>query len=629
MAHMIPPVVHPGCGSPGELEVFERLCDDPATANWTILHSLDIANHRRQVAGEADFLVIIPEKGILCLEVKGCRSLRRENGCWYYGSNPKPDACGPFKQASDSMYSIRERLLKRRPGLEEVVFWPGVIFPFVEVPAESEEWHRWQLIDASTFVAEPLGDQVEAIIDRARVHLTRSSSAKWFDPHAKNPDKRQCEAVTAALRPDFESYESPKARVLRNEEELRRYSQEQMVALDAMEANRRVAFDGAAGTGKTLLAIEAARRSHAAGRRTLFLCYNRLLSEWLQDQVASLAPAVVCDTLHNHMCAVAGAKPGAYDSGFWENELPQLAAERLMDMEDGEAAGKRPVDAAKSSGDADDQAPFRYTDLIIDEAQDVLREEYLDFLELSLKGGLDEGSWRMFGDFTHQAIYGGDMGLQEFIKNRGGGAPVYSLVLNCRNTPGIVELTYSLDGGGPGASDSANDDTTDSEPGPSLLKRVRRRDDGTRPELLFYSDAQEQERLLTETLESLYGDGCRGADIVILSPRRDEVSAAAAIDSQPWKDRLMLLRLISHEGRSGSSPSDGQNHTRADGHIGYTTIQAFKGLEAPAVVITDIEGVDRESVRALLYIGITRTLGRLVLLISAADRDHIERMVKQ
>ncbi|MHB9053517.1 MAG: hypothetical protein ACYC5F_05970 [Thermoleophilia bacterium] len=50
MARMIPPVVHPGCGSPGEVDVFERLRDDPSTGEWIVLHSLDVSNHRQMTS---------------------------------------------------------------------------------------------------------------------------------------------------------------------------------------------------------------------------------------------------------------------------------------------------------------------------------------------------------------------------------------------------------------------------------------------------------------------------------------------------------------------------------------------------------------------------------------------------
>ncbi len=57
MARMVPPVIPASCPSPGEREIFTRLKDEPGTKDWIVLHSLDIANHLRQIAGEADFLM--------------------------------------------------------------------------------------------------------------------------------------------------------------------------------------------------------------------------------------------------------------------------------------------------------------------------------------------------------------------------------------------------------------------------------------------------------------------------------------------------------------------------------------------------------------------------------------------
>lgn len=53
MARMCPARVYSGTRSPGEVEVFRRLRDDPDTKSWIALHSLDIAEHRSQLEGGA------------------------------------------------------------------------------------------------------------------------------------------------------------------------------------------------------------------------------------------------------------------------------------------------------------------------------------------------------------------------------------------------------------------------------------------------------------------------------------------------------------------------------------------------------------------------------------------------
>ncbi len=90
---LIPPSIAESTQSGGERVVFDALAatsDPHATAagaadGWTVLHSFDIADHRRQLAGEIDFLCIVPGKGVLVLEVKGCHELHRHEGDWYYG----------------------------------------------------------------------------------------------------------------------------------------------------------------------------------------------------------------------------------------------------------------------------------------------------------------------------------------------------------------------------------------------------------------------------------------------------------------------------------------------------------------------------------------------------------------
>ncbi len=566
---MIPPLLYPGCPSPGESEIFRRLKDDPGASDWIVLHSLDIANHRKQVAGEADFVVIVPHKGVLCLEVKASKSVSRSGGRWFYGHNPKPDLRGPFKQASEAMHSIRQRLASRKPKLGRVVFWSAVVFPYAPFPAESGEWHPWQVIDGGNFRARPLSALLEQVIDEARTFLETRPGVSWFRPGSGEPTPRQCEEIASALRPDFDFFESPKSMARRRDEELKHYTREQMVALDAMEANPRVVFSGPAGTGKTLLALEAARRARARGHRVLLVCYNRLLGRWLEEQAAELQPGAVATTLHRSMASVLGQgnMPQTPGQNFWEEELPTRAVEKLLD---------------------EPQDGFVFDEIVVDEAQDVLREEYLDFLDMSLRGGLAAGRWRMFGDFEYQAIYeAAGMPLQEFLAERARNVPVYSLRANCRNTPRVAEYAHLLGGLEPRYS------------------TVRRQDDGVKPELLYYKDKRGQQELLARSLEKLHQEGFKGRDIAVLSTRADGASCAASIDAEPWKDRL----------RPAGKASAGRT--------GYCSIHAFKGMEAPAVVVTDVQGFGDPASTALFYVGVTRALDRLVILVHEPVKKRV------
>lgn len=566
---MIPALLDTTTQSPGEREIYHRLRDDPGTRDWTVLHSLDIQHHVTAVAGELDFLVLVPGKGALALEVKACRSLRRENGLWYYGSDPKGDPRGPFKQASRAMHSVRN-LLERRPDLRTVPFWSAVLFPYVRFEDESDEWHAWQVIDTLAMRSQPLSALVTNVLERGRAFLADHGSG-WFDEATGEPTERQCNAIAQLLRPDFEITRKPSDLRLARDQELTVFTKEQFEALDAMAVNDRVAFEGAAGTGKTFLAIEAARRAALEGKRVLFLCFNSMLGDWLQRANAQLAPAVTTRTVHSYMLGQAGTSPPANgrDSSYWETALPNEALEAMLGMPE--------------------FTPFDV--LIADEAQDILRNEYLDVLDFALAGGLAAGNWRFFGDFERQSLYGSaSLSIEDFCTTRGGHPSRFHLGNNCRNTPRIVQLITTL---------------ARMESG---YTKILRPDTGAEPRLKFYASRDDAPALLAETLKSLWDDQFRGQDIVILSPRAAG-SAAERVDAPPWSDRLAPAR------EAGA------------GQIPYATIHAFKGLEAAAVVLTDIEAVDGPEMESLFYVGITRATDRLVVLMNEALRPSLSKLL--
>lgn len=566
---MIPATIDPQTPSPGERDVFHRLESDPLSAEWTVIHSLDLPHHVRQISGELDFVVLIPESGVLCLEVKAAATIARRDGLWYYGKDARGEARGPFRQGADGMHSLRERLCKRRPELARVVFWSAVILPYTTLEFQPEEWHPWQLIDSARYRSSSLAASCARVLERARALLQTKETAGWFDPGARIPSREDCDTIARTLRPNFEVFQSPRARRQQNSEELKRYTEEQFGALDAMARNPRVIFEGPAGTGKTLLAIECARRANDAGQRTLLVCFNRLLALWIQRETAGL-DLVTADTLHGHMLKSAGiTPPPSPPATFWAQELPHLALDRLLGAERGGV----------------------FDLLVVDEAQDLLDERYLDVVDLSLVGGLSTGAWRLFGDFERQAIYGVEtLSIDEFQGGRGGGAPLYSLRANCRNTPRVATLVRLL-------SHLAPDYT-----------HVLRPDDGVEPDIRFYANDDDAPRALARALEELRSHGYRGREIVILSPRA-RGAAAERLSDEPWRSRLRPLT------------AGGQGYTL------YGTIHAFKGLEAPAVIITDFDHVSGGTAEALFYIAVTRPTQRLLLLLPESARAELAHML--
>src|SRR5262249_54032693 len=161
-----------------------------------------------------------------------------------------------------------------------------------------------QVVDRQGFTSG-LARACRQVLANAHHYLQERQSAGGYEPAGQRPTPAECSAGVGILRPEFELYQSVRARADEREAELKRYTDEQFIALDAMQRNPRVLFEGPAGVGKTLLAMEGARRASAVGRRTLLLCFNRLLAGFLSTEMRR-DPAVKASTLHALMLEILG-----------------------------------------------------------------------------------------------------------------------------------------------------------------------------------------------------------------------------------------------------------------------------------------------------------------------------------
>lgn len=578
MARMIPPVPYQDTDSDAELSVFKRLRDEPGTEDWIVLHSVNLAGHRRAAGGEADFVVIVPGEGVVVIEVKGWRSFRLEDGIWYHGREQKPDKRGPFRQASEAMWSVREFLTRNRPDLARSMYWSACVFPFCDVPVQSPEWHAWQIVDRRTYEAKTLGQHVRDVLQHAKAHA-ESRGVTWAREAAGLPTTSQAASMASLLRPRYEVFEARGAEDRKTDAELMSFTRQQYRILDSLQANPRVLAQGPAGAGKTVLAMESVRRLAAprpGGARTsrvMFACYNAQLAGWVRRQLASLGSPVVVDTLHRHMLRSAGAAApqGEVAASFWTTELPGNALRAL----------KARTDEAEL-----------FDSLVLDEAQDCMEPAYLDYLDQALKGGLENGRWHAFGDFEKQAIYERTPGTVELgLSHLGELGVAVRLRTNCRNTPRIAELVSILAGLEPDYDE------------------ILRPDDGREATWDFYANQADGKARLAQQIEALLADGVSERDIVVLSPRRDEEALVSGV-------RLDGRRLMSL--RSGDAQG-----------IRFGTVHGFKGLEARAVILTDVDTLIGPRAQDLFYVGVTRAQSRLVILAESRVQKELGQVLMQ
>jgi hypothetical protein len=249
---MIPPDYRPGT-SPGEALVYDALRLPDVASDWTVLHSLRLPDHVPQVEGEADFVVLMPGRGALCLEVKGHLRADYVNGAWYLGNNAAPDYRGPFRQAEMACRSVRKKVTVALPALSGVLFRPAVIFTHcVPVPgAATGDWHPWEVITSADLEGLALDGLLREVMIRAREHVSKAKQARWFDPLSQHPTVADCASIRRVLRPDVHLLPATSAIRQGRRDEIRRFTDEHLEIIEGHDGvNERALVEGPPGRAR-------------------------------------------------------------------------------------------------------------------------------------------------------------------------------------------------------------------------------------------------------------------------------------------------------------------------------------------------------------------------------------------
>lgn len=579
MAKMIPARIDNDGVSAAERRVFSLLENDPATTDWTVLHSLGIARRATGPYGEIDFVIIIPAQGVICLEVKGGR-LSCEEGVWRtmdrYG-NLAVLKKSPLMQARDSMFALRNAIVSHfGKGAREArcPIGCGVVFPDVSCPPLTPEFERSDAIDF---------DDLRGPISKSVMRIVRSRLREFQPRRGKRlPSPADVTAIRNFLRPDFELILAKGLSVGRTEKKLLSLTEEQYARLDELEANPRCLFEGAAGTGKTLLALEYARRASLSGSRVALVCFNRLLGEWLYYQTKGTG--ITAGTWHG--IAKRLILESSMASEFIQQEIKALEEGNTKQLFDEIYPFYAEVALEEST------APFDV--LVMDEAQDLCRKEVLDVLNVAMPGGMAGGRWAIFGDFTRQALYGSTEDPYETLSRYTEHFVRARLTLNCRNTRRIAEETTLV----------AGFDKPPFRMGNELGLPVEHR---------YWKTPVELVDTLTKVVERLVKERMPIEDLVVLSPLRLQNSGLAEVAS------ISRFPLIDVSRGMVDAPLS----------LKFSTIHSFKGLESPAVILVDIDEVDSDGPQSLLYVAMSRARSLLILVISADARASLQRRIRK
>ncbi|MGN6608136.1 MAG: NERD domain-containing protein [Jatrophihabitans sp.] len=344
---------------------------------------------------EADLVLLLPGRGVVVVEIKGGSVWRAGDGQWFQSRGPGAAPIDPVSQARGCKYALRDYIEHDRRwsagGRRRVRWTHAVVLPNTDLGPDFDapEAPRWSVADRTDLPV--LADVLAAIPERqdtANRVLDHDDVAVILDILAGR-GRAQRDIVAEADERD---------------DEAQRLTEAQAVILGAIRLLPRVEVRGGAGSGKTWLAVEQARRLTAQGDRVALLCYSRGLAAYLRRHIDTLPrrqrPAYVGE--FHRLGREWGAAPGSDDdSDYWERRLPVQMRELAEALPPGR----------------------RFDAVIVDEAQDFADEWWpavLAALRDEEAGGLfvfsDEGQ-RVFARFGQPPVALVPLMLDQNLRN--------------------------------------------------------------------------------------------------------------------------------------------------------------------------------------------------------------------
>ena len=567
---MIPPYISQDVSSNAEKKIFNLIKDSEEMDGFTCIHSLCLSRHLWKRQGEIDF-VLIGDGVILCLEVKGGR-ISRKDGTWIFidrfgQKNEKME--GPFAQASTAMYSLKS-LLEFKTGTNHgYVFGHGVMFPDIVFNETSPEWNN-EIVYDQRDTSKSIGNYIKRL---RNYWISKIGNKVPVDIAPKND-------IVNYFRGDFELPTCLWGDLLRTEDEIAYFTNEQYRALDHMENNPRVIFRGPAGTGKTLLAVEKARRLLNSKKRTLFLCFNRLLGVRLKKEMEIIDAQkkyLYANSIHKYFFQViekSGLKPkldkqrnGVSPSDFYNEILPQIFLEGFNIL--GES---------------------KFDCLIIDEGQDLLADSYLIALDSVISGGLRSGNWTMFLDPGAQAKLFNRFSLEAYEYLKSFGVPEYKLDINVRNTFQVATQASVISGFPVGKT----------------------RIEGPKVEYITCSDESEMAIKTINLLDNLIKkDNVPPASVTLLSSRN--INTMCLFTSGI---KLPSYLIEATEENIFNSPKD---------KVLYSSAPSFKGLENNIIIYIDLDSLEGDYNQSTNYVAMTRARNKLYVLMDKRIKGEYQK----
>lgn len=296
---------------------------------------------------EIDFVVAIEGAGIVCLEVKG-GDVWHDGTTWRQGYRGNHKSIDPVTQVRGSCYALRSFVESDPRWTQGRVRWTHmVVLPYAEIEDDFElpDCPRWKVIDRN---------QLDQLLPLIRAVSLKQAGGL---PHLSTRGITQLQTVLGGRGlPQLDVV----ARALEHSDTADALTAQQSVILSAIRELKRVEIRGGAGSGKTFLAVEQARRLTKSGLRVALICYSHGLASYLERVTAGLPrkerPAYVGEfhELGKRWGAADGPDESIRDStsaNFWEHQLPRQMADLAEELAPGQRFDAVVVDEAQDFAD--------------------------------------------------------------------------------------------------------------------------------------------------------------------------------------------------------------------------------------------------------------------------------------
>ena len=558
----------------------------------------------------------------------------------------------PLSISEEAMEALRERFPKYLDAVSPLALGHAVVYPSgIQYDAAGLPEHLKSMFPMETALPECLitvtGNHTNCDpLNPNELGQTLEDYAiglrKWPQTTAQK-DWDNAQSTMSELRDEFEkqynmgvSFMSPRTVFSTNldtlKRELLRLTLEQFKSLERMdndEYNQRCVTAGAAGTGKTVLAMQlAGRRAKRHNETVALLCSNKILSyhfgRWAEQisnntdgEIIAGTPATLPlsvfrdnDDLKNRYREMLKESPnleGTLRLGDLDNGWYHFIRDVINDLKENKVSNS-----------------FDY--LIVDEAQNLLDPVFLNLMDELLKGGLRNGRWSMFGDFIQRIALDTkpewyDV-LGEFSPK--GEWSYDELITNCRNTHEIADAVSALS--------RIESDSMSGVHGPDV-------------QIEYFEGQNELESQLDNSISTWKARGLESRQIILLSSGTGEEFGSFDSNYGGWK-----LYNISDEYNIsdylGRRPKVDQENildlepvTPSD-VLRYSDVYDFQGLESDLVILV-IYGtrahasfggtvlIDNEQqLNKVLYIGASRAKTMLIVLADKGWKETIEERLE-